>query len=87
MKMFCLKFQQNRTINEEFDSFEAKGPPFINFDRDYYWHTYENVLFKISAKSQLSYMKNSTILRGGGAPGGLRGPLFINFYLNYYWLT
>ena len=25
MKMFCFKFQQNRTINEEFDIFEGEG--------------------------------------------------------------
>ena len=27
MKMFCFKFQPNRTINEEFDFFEGEGPP------------------------------------------------------------
>ena len=26
-KMFCFKFEQNRTINEEFDYFECGGFP------------------------------------------------------------
>ena len=49
--MLCFKFQQNRTINEQFDfleegGFEEKGASFINFSLNYYWHSYKNVLFK-----------------------------------------
>ena len=44
MKMLCIKFQQNRTINEEFDLFEA----ILN----YYWQSYGNVLPQVSAESQ-----------------------------------
>ena len=42
VKMFCSKFQQNRTINEEFDFFwgrggGGKGTPFINLNFNCYW--------------------------------------------------
>ena len=47
-----------RTINEEFDFFEwgerrggGKGPPFLNFNLNYYWFTYENAVVQISVKS------------------------------------
>ena len=53
--MLRFKFQKNRTINEEFDILRgegiggSKGSPFLNLN--YYWQTYENVLFQSSAKS------------------------------------
>ena len=46
MKMLCLKFNQNRTVNEEFNFFEegwergdpdGRGPLVINFYLNYYW--------------------------------------------------
>ena len=41
MKMFCFKFQQNRTINEELDfrrgEGKARGPLFINSKLNHYW--------------------------------------------------
>ena len=53
MKMLSFKFQQNRTINEQFDFFEGKrgGPSYLNFNLNYYWYTYETVGFQISSKS------------------------------------
>ena len=40
--MFCFKFQQNRTVNEEFDFLReggrrARGPPYINPKLNQYW--------------------------------------------------
>ena len=44
MKIFPFKFDQNCKQNEEFDFFEGqggrgekKGPPFLNFNLNYYW--------------------------------------------------
>ena len=50
MKMLCLKFKQNRTINKQFDFFLGKGGEGggcggLNFN--YYWYTYETVGFQI----------------------------------------
>ena len=55
MKNLIFKFQQNRTINEHFDFFEGKrggggGWQYLSFILNYYWYTYENVAFQISAK-------------------------------------
>ena len=36
VNMFCIKFQQNYTINEEYD-FLKVIPLFINFYLNYYW--------------------------------------------------
>ena len=51
--MLCLKFQENRIINEEFDFWRGGGKvtPIHKFNVNYYWQTCENVLFQISAKS------------------------------------
>ena len=44
--MLCLKFHENRTINDEFGFFdggrreapgEIRGPVFINYNPNYYW--------------------------------------------------
>ena len=56
MKLLGLKFQQNRTINEEFDFFEGGGGEgaeefSLNSNPNYHWKTYENVAFQISGKS------------------------------------
>ena len=59
--MLHFKFQQNRTIKEEFDFFEGekrgggRGPPFINVNLKYYWYTYKNAPFQISAKSHTEW--------------------------------
>ena len=58
MKMLRFKFHQNRTINEKFDFFEeggeepreVEGSLYINFYLDYYWRTYEKIMFQISSK-------------------------------------
>ena len=52
LKMLAFKFEQNRTINEQFDFFEGRGTSFLNFNLNYYWYTYKTVLFQISVKSQ-----------------------------------
>ena len=55
MKMFCFKFQQNRTINREFDFLRGgMDSLFINSNLDYYLQIYENVRFHISAKSTIN---------------------------------
>ena len=61
MQMLGFKFQQNHTINQQFDFFEGGGvasgrvkwPLFINFNLNYYWFIIfiENVVFQISSKS------------------------------------
>ena len=33
---------------------ERRGTSFLNFNLDYYWYTYRNVLLEISAISQIS---------------------------------
>ena len=49
MKMLCFKFEQNCTINKQFDFFEDRGGG-VKFNFNYYWYTYEIVGFQISAK-------------------------------------
>ena len=39
----CFKFQQNRTINEDFGLL-MEDTPFINCNLNYYWQTYENIV-------------------------------------------
>ena len=79
-----FKFEQNRTINEQFYFFEGRGGG-LNFD--YYWYTYEIVGFQISEKSHHKWrLWLFRVGRGGGGGGG-RGTPFMNFKLNYYWLT
>ena len=52
MKMFYFKYQQNRTIDKYFDFLKGEGAKGIpNYKLNYYWQTYEIILFQISAKS------------------------------------
>ena len=51
MKMFLFKFNRNRTITKNYVFEEEEGPPILNFNLNYYWKTYENVMFQILAKS------------------------------------
>ena len=41
VEMFCFKFQQNRTINKEFDFLRGggvdKGTPLINYNLNSHW--------------------------------------------------
>ena len=61
MKMFRFEFQQNHTINEEFNFFfvnRGEGEEWgrrrndiSKLDLNYYWQSFENVAFQILAKS------------------------------------
>ena len=53
MKMLCFKFEQNCTINEQFDFFEAKVGGGLNLN--YHWYTHEIVDF------QFKFQQNHTI--------------------------
>ena len=77
-KMLCFKFQENRTINEEFDILRGEGgsgtkeSPFIDFNFNCYWQTYEKVLFQISAKSYRKINEEFEFFEGEG-----EGPLAV----------
>ena len=50
-----VKFHEDRPINQEIDVFEGRGegggPLIIKIYLNYYWLTYENIMFQISTKS------------------------------------
>ena len=92
--MLCFKFEQNCTINIQFDFFEGRegwreemGTPFLNLNLNYYWYTYELLFFSPSKFQQNRTINEEYGFFEWGERGGQGRPQYLNFILNYYWYT